>query len=84
MATLVFSYKDAADHEIRLAPGRTTLGRRPYNDLVLAHPTVSGEHAVLQLDGPAAAHPAARVLASWLVRRGARNVLLLTPAATGG
>lgn len=54
MATLVFSYKDAAERQIRLAAGRTTLGRRPYNGVVLIHPTVSGEHAVLQLDGPQA------------------------------
>lgn len=43
----------------------------------------AGEWGVLQLDGPSDLHPATATLASWLVRRGARNVLLLTPAATG-
>jgi predicted component of type VI protein secretion system len=34
---------------VKLLRVRTTIGRRPYNDLELAHPTVSGEHAVFHL-----------------------------------
>ena len=35
--------------EIALSPGRTTLGRRPYNDIVIDHLAVSGEHALFLL-----------------------------------
>jgi pSer/pThr/pTyr-binding forkhead associated (FHA) protein len=34
-----------------LTKDRTTLGRRPYNDIVIDNLAVSGEHAVLQLSG---------------------------------
>ncbi len=34
---------------IKLLRIRTTIGRRPYNDIELAHATVSGEHAVFHL-----------------------------------
>jgi pSer/pThr/pTyr-binding forkhead associated (FHA) protein len=37
--------------EIVLAHERTTLGRRPYNDIVLEHWSVSGEHVVFLLKG---------------------------------
>ena len=37
--------------QVQLTNDRTTLGRRPYNDVVLDHLAVSGEHAVLLLDG---------------------------------
>lgn len=39
----------------------------------------AGEWAVLQVDGRAPDHPAVPVLGSWLVRRGCRNVVLLSP-----
>jgi hypothetical protein len=34
---------------IKLLRVRTTVGRRPYNDIELPHPAVSGEHAVFHL-----------------------------------
>jgi len=34
-----------------LTKDRTTLGRRPYNDIVIDNLAVSGEHAVLQMTG---------------------------------
>jgi hypothetical protein len=37
--------------EVSLTKERTTLGRRPYNDVVLDNLAVSGEHAVLNLVG---------------------------------
>jgi hypothetical protein len=38
--------------EVLLTKDRTTLGRRPYNDIVIDNLAVSGEHAALQLSGP--------------------------------
>jgi len=37
--------------EVALTSEKTTLGRRPYNDVVLDNLTVSGEHAVLHMVG---------------------------------
>jgi hypothetical protein len=37
--------------EVPLTKERTTLGRRPYNDVVIDNLAVSGEHAVLHLHG---------------------------------
>lgn len=37
--------------EVTLTNEKTTLGRRPYNDVVLDNLTVSGEHAVLHMVG---------------------------------
>lgn len=37
--------------EVPLTKEKTTLGRRPYNDVVLDNLTVSGEHAVLHMVG---------------------------------
>ena len=39
--------------EVELTKERTTLGRRPYCDIVIEHLTVSGEHAALHLSGGA-------------------------------
>ena len=40
--------------EVQLTKDRTTLGRRPYNDIVIDNLAVSGEHAVIQIaDGEA-------------------------------
>ena len=38
--------------EVLLTKDRTTLGRRPYNDIVIDNLAVSGEHAALQMNGP--------------------------------
>lgn len=51
MPTIVVSLDGAAPREVALTKERTTLGRRPYNDVVIDHPAVSGEHAVLLLRG---------------------------------
>lgn len=37
--------------EVPLTKDRTTLGRRPYNDIVIDNLAVSGEHAVFQMSG---------------------------------
>jgi pSer/pThr/pTyr-binding forkhead associated (FHA) protein len=37
--------------EVALTKERTTIGRRPYNDVVIENLTVSGEHAVLVMNG---------------------------------
>jgi pSer/pThr/pTyr-binding forkhead associated (FHA) protein len=37
--------------EFKLDRSKLTIGRRPYNDIVLDHVTVSGEHALLELKG---------------------------------
>ncbi|WP_413857626.1 FHA domain-containing protein [Candidatus Aalborgicola defluviihabitans] len=36
---------------MQLTKDKTTLGRRPYNDIVIDNLAVSGEHAVLQMTG---------------------------------
>ena len=38
-------------NEVTLTKERTTIGRRPYNDVVIENLTVSGEHAVLVMVG---------------------------------
>jgi pSer/pThr/pTyr-binding forkhead associated (FHA) protein len=40
--------------EVVLAKDRTTVGRRPYNDVVLDNLVVSGEHAAIVVDGACA------------------------------
>ena len=37
--------------EVTLTQERTTIGRRPYNDVVIENLTVSGEHGVLIMEG---------------------------------
>lgn len=49
MPTLVISIDGAVIKEVQLAKERTTLGRRPYNDIVIDNLAVSGEHAVLSI-----------------------------------
>lgn len=52
MANLTFSLDGAVVKQVELAPGRTTIGRRPDNDVMLDDPTVSGHHAVVaHIDG---------------------------------
>ncbi|MEX8193072.1 FHA domain-containing protein [Comamonas guangdongensis] len=50
MPTLVISIDGAVIKEVKLTKERTTLGRRPYNDIVIENLAVSGEHAVLTID----------------------------------
>ncbi|MGB6100002.1 MAG: FHA domain-containing protein [Comamonas sp.] len=49
MPSLVFLLDGAVVKEVELIKPRTTLGRRPNNDIIIDNLTVSGEHAVLHL-----------------------------------
>lgn len=51
MAKLVVSLDGVVIKELQLTKDKTTLGRRPYNDIVIDNLAVSGEHAVLQMVG---------------------------------
>ena len=51
MGKLVVSLDGVVVKELELTTERTTLGRRPYNDVVIDNLAVSGEHAVLQMVG---------------------------------
>ncbi|MBB5202777.1 pSer/pThr/pTyr-binding forkhead associated (FHA) protein [Inhella inkyongensis] len=51
MAKLVLSLDGVVIKEVQLTKDRTTMGRRPYNDIVIDNLAVSGEHAVLQMIG---------------------------------
>jgi hypothetical protein len=48
MPKLMMLIDGVVSREIELTKDRTTIGRRPYNDIVIDDLTVSGEHAVLQ------------------------------------
>lgn len=50
MSKLIVSLDGEVVTETVIHTGRTTIGRRPYNDLVMEHATVSGEHAALRVD----------------------------------
>ncbi len=51
MPKMIVSIDGAVIKEVQLTRERTTLGRRPYNDLVIDNLAVSGEHAVFWLRG---------------------------------
>jgi pSer/pThr/pTyr-binding forkhead associated (FHA) protein len=51
MPKLVVSLDGVVIKEVQLSKDKTTLGRRPYNDIVIDNLAVSGEHAVLQMVG---------------------------------
>ncbi|MDP3134126.1 MAG: FHA domain-containing protein [Burkholderiaceae bacterium] len=51
MPKLIVSIDGVVVKEVQLTKDRTTLGRRPYNDIVIDNLAVSGEHAVLQMSG---------------------------------
>ena len=55
MPILVISIDGAVVKEVPLIKERTTLGRRPYNDIVIDNLAVSGEHAVITMAGGAVA-----------------------------
>ena len=46
MARLILTHEGAVIREYQLTNDRTTVGRKPHNDIHLEDPTVSGEHAV--------------------------------------
>jgi pSer/pThr/pTyr-binding forkhead associated (FHA) protein len=51
MPKLIVSIDGVVIKEVQLTKDRTSLGRRPYNDVVIDNLAVSGEHAVLQMSG---------------------------------
>ena len=51
MGKLVVSLDGVVNKEVQITKDKTTLGRRPYNDIVIDNLAVSGEHAVLQMVG---------------------------------
>ena len=53
MHKMIVSIDDVVIKEVLLTKDRMTLGRRPYNDIVIDNLAVSGEHAVLETSGQA-------------------------------
>ncbi|MGP1629737.1 MAG: FHA domain-containing protein [Giesbergeria sp.] len=51
MPRMVVSIDGVVIKEVDLTKERTTLGRRPYNDIVIDNLAVSGEHAALHMAG---------------------------------
>ncbi len=51
MPKVIISIDGVVTKEVPLTKDRTTLGRRPYNDIVIDNLAVSGEHAVFQMSG---------------------------------
>ena len=49
MPKMILSIDGVVIKEVQLTKERTTLGRRPYNDIVIDNLAVSGEHAALQM-----------------------------------
>lgn len=49
MGKLVVSLDGVVIKDVQITKDKTTLGRRPYNDIVIDNLAVSGEHAVLQM-----------------------------------
>lgn len=51
MPKMIVSIDGVAIKEVPLTKTRTTLGRRPYNDIVIDNLAVSGEHAIVHMVG---------------------------------
>ena len=51
MPKIIVSIDGVVIKEVQLTKDRTTLGRRPYNDVVIDNLAISGEHAVFQMTG---------------------------------
>ena len=51
MPKMIVSIDGVVIKEVQLTKDRTSLGRRPYNDIVIDNLAVSGEHAVFQMSG---------------------------------
>lgn len=47
MGKIIIALDGVVEQEIALTKERMTIGRRSHNDIVLSHPAVSGEHAVI-------------------------------------
>ena len=51
MPKMIISLDGTVLKDVQLTKDRTSLGRRPYNDIVIDSMAVSGEHAVVQMLG---------------------------------
>lgn len=51
MPKMIVSMDDVVIKEVQITKDRTTLGRRPYNDIVIDNLAVSGEHAAILMNG---------------------------------
>lgn len=51
MPKMIVSIDGVVIKEVQLTKDRTSLGRRPYNDVVIDNLAISGEHAVFQMAG---------------------------------
>ncbi len=49
MPKMIVSIDGVVIKEVQITKDKTTLGRRPYNDIVIDNLAVSGEHAMLQM-----------------------------------
>ena len=49
MPRMIVSIDGVVIKEVQLTKERTTLGRRPYNDIVIDNLAVSGEHAAIHM-----------------------------------
>jgi len=47
LAKIIISREGMVEQQVQLSKERMTLGRHRHNDIVLGHPSVSGEHAVI-------------------------------------
>jgi len=51
MPKMIVSIDEVVIKEVQITKDKTTLGRRPYNDIVIDNLAVSGEHATIQMAG---------------------------------
>ena len=51
MPKMIVSIDGVVIKEVEISQERTTLGRRPYNDIVIDNLAISGEHAVFEVQG---------------------------------
>lgn len=51
MPKMIVSIDGVVIKEVQLTKDKTSLGRRPYNDIVIDNLAISGEHAVLEMQG---------------------------------
>ena len=51
MPKMIESIDGVVIKEVQLTKDKTTLGRRPYNDIVIDNLAISGEHAVFEVQG---------------------------------
>jgi hypothetical protein len=49
VAKIIISSEDKVIQEVELVKERVTIGRKPYNDIVIDHKAVSGQHATITL-----------------------------------